>query len=120
MSNALKNILTSTPTAGLKHDAFTYGAALEACGRLGNWGQAEVVVGQMAEAYADSIAGHGGDGGAGKSTLSPSAVHCNALLNAYCRGDRWGGCIGAGLCILKIKKCIYSMLTLAQLGGQNY
>lgn len=99
MSLALKTLLTTPPTPGLKHDAFTYGAALEACGRLGNWGQAEVVVGQMAEAYAEPIAAHGGaggDGGAGKSALSPSAVHCNALLNAYCRGDRWGGCIGQG------------------------
>lgn len=69
---------------GLDHDAFTYGAALEACGRVGNWGQAEIVVGQMAEAYAESVA----RGGAGKSPLTPSAVHCNALLNAYCRGGR--------------------------------
>eukprot|EP00904_Undaria_pinnatifida_P006921 jgi/Undpi1/3359/HiC_scaffold_15.g06732.m1 len=70
--------------ACLDHDAFTYGAALEACGRVGNWGQAEIVVGQMAEAYAESVA----RGGAGKSPLTPSAVHCNALLNAYCRGGR--------------------------------
>ncbi|CAM9846822.1 unnamed protein product, partial [Laminaria digitata] len=84
---------------GLDHDAFTYGAALEACGRLGNWGQAELVVGQMAEAYAESIHAHGGGSGgsgAGRSTLTPTTVHCNALLNAYCRGER----LADALCLL--------------------
>ena len=43
----------------------------------------------MAAAYAESVVAHGGGGGAGKSPLAPTAVHCNALLNAYCRGGRW-------------------------------
>ncbi|CAM9110063.1 unnamed protein product [Ectocarpus sp. 6 AP-2014] len=86
-------------THGLSHDAFTYGAALEACGRTGNWQKAEAIVGQMADAYTESLEGANGSGdddaGGGvfahsgkKSTLSPTAVHCNALLQAYSRGKR--------------------------------
>ncbi|CAN0029240.1 unnamed protein product [Ectocarpus sp. 12 AP-2014] len=87
-------------THGLSHDAFTYGAALEACGRMGNWQKAEAIVEQMADAYTESLevaSGSGDDdtgGGvaafahSGKSPLSPTAVHCNALLQAYSRGKR--------------------------------
>eukprot|EP00903_Cladosiphon_okamuranus_P013139 g12253.t1 len=81
---------------GLAHDAFTYGAALEACGRTGNWQKAEDVVKQMAGAYADSLEpfDYGGKsdrvvaGDASTATLAPTAVHCNALLQAYSRGKR--------------------------------
>ncbi|CBJ29291.1 conserved unknown protein [Ectocarpus siliculosus] len=86
-------------TRGLSHDAFTYGAALEACGRTGNWQKAEAIVEQMADAYTESLEGANGSGdddaGGGvfahsgkKSSLSPTAVHCNALLQAYSRGKR--------------------------------
>ncbi|CAN0459394.1 unnamed protein product, partial [Ectocarpus sp. 12 AP-2014] len=82
-------------THGLSHDAFTYGAALEACGRTGNWQKAEAIVEQLGDAYTESLEvanGSGDDdtgGGvaafahSGKSPLSPTAVHCNALLQAY-------------------------------------
>ncbi|CAB1110738.1 unnamed protein product [Ectocarpus sp. CCAP 1310/34] len=87
-------------THGLSHDAFTYGAALEACGRTGNWQKAEAIVEQMADAYIESLevangSGDDGTGGdvaacahSGKSPLFPTAVHCNALLQAYSRGKR--------------------------------
>lgn len=93
-------------TTGLSHDAFTYGAALEACGRTGNWQKAEAVVAQLADAYTASLAelqqeasaNGSGDGvavEASKSTLTPTTVHCNALLQSYSRGKRWvGGWMG--------------------------
>ena len=94
---------------GLTHDAFTYGAALEACGRTGNWQKAESIVKQMADAYAgfleplegrsssnsssSSESGGAVPGDSGRPSLTPTAVHCNALLQAYSRGKRCVCCL---------------------------
>lgn len=60
---------------------------MEACGRLGQWRQAQAIVGQMADAYTRSVAAAEGTTRL-EPALTPTAVHCNALLSAYCRGDR--------------------------------
>lgn len=107
----------ATRKAGLSHDAFTYGAALEACGRTGNWQKAEDVVTQMADAYTASLAevsqkGSGNDSDSGaaagpsKSTLTPTTVHCNALLQSYSRGKRWVGRNARGRRCCCICRCL--------------
>lgn len=101
--------LQKTKNTGLAHDAFTYGAALEACGRTGNWQKAESIVEQMADAHADSVGlfesngsiGSGigiGIGSAAGPSLAPTAIHCNAVLQAYSRGKR---CV-ARLCVCSL------------------
>ncbi|CAM9344810.1 unnamed protein product, partial [Scytosiphon promiscuus] len=92
-------LMAEMSSKDLKHDAFTYGAALEACGRTGNWQKAEAIVEQLADAYTKSLAelpqkasssgsGNGAAADTSKSALTPTTVHCNALLQSYSRGKR--------------------------------
>lgn len=61
---------------------FTYGAALEACMRKGNWQPALGIVKQMADGFEQlSAEGKGHE-------LAPTTWHCNALLGAFGRGNK--------------------------------
>lgn len=65
---------------------------MEACSRSGNWRQALVVLEEMGDNYTKFLLA----GGLRKRAVVPTAVHCNLLLSAYCRGGRCECCVEHG------------------------